>query len=68
MKRNNSGKGGTRAGKVVGIMRSAGNWLFLVQAFGTDKKSAPVYCGFRQLDQLTGSHRRKAERWLAELA
>jgi hypothetical protein len=55
-------------GKIVGVMRANGGWLFAVQAFSTSSKAVPVLVELRNAADLGGSARRKAERWLEYLS
>lgn len=57
----------TNRGRIVGVTRSSGDWLFIVQAFSTTRKSDPILCEFARADELKGPGRKKADRLLAYL-
>ncbi len=51
-------------GRVLGILRSGGGWLAVVQAFTTSDDRHPILSKLVPVEQLKGSPRRKASRWL----
>ncbi|UJJ58239.1 hypothetical protein [Rhodanobacter denitrificans] len=57
----------TRRGKVLSLMRANGEWLAIVAAF-TSKRDEPVVSLIVPIAHLKGSARRKADRWVRELA
>ena len=57
----------TRRGKVLSLMRANGEWLAIVAAF-TSKRDEPVLSMIVPITDLKGSARRKADRWVKELA
>lgn len=61
-------KGATNRGRLLGLTRSGGEWLAVVQAFSTDRGSDPILTSFMPVSGLKGSAKRKADRWLARLA
>lgn len=56
-------KGSTNAGRIVGMIRANGGWLFSVQMFSASGPEYPIVCMLSSIDQLKGSVRKKAERW-----
>lgn len=60
-------KGATNAGRIVGVVRANGGWLFVVQAFSTHAEEIPILCELVEAGQLKGQIRKKAERWAAYL-
>lgn len=56
-------KGATNAGRIVGMVRMGGEWLFSVQVFSTSRPEQPIVCMLSTVDQLKGSVKKKAERW-----
>lgn len=60
-------KGATKRGRLLGFTLSGGKWLAVVQAFSTDRSSDPILTRFMPVDELKGSARRKADRWLERL-
>jgi hypothetical protein len=61
-------KGATFRGRLLGLQRSNGGWLAVVQAFSTSAGQDPIVTALQPIDALKGSARRKADRWLKELA
>lgn len=57
----------TMRGKVLSLMRANGEWVAIVQAIRA-KQGEPVISRIVPISALRGSARRKADRWLAELA
>lgn len=57
----------TMRGKVLSLMRCNGQWVAIVQALRS-RPGEPVLAKIVPVDALTGSARRKADRWVRELA
>lgn len=60
-------KGTTARGKVLSFIRCNGEWLAIVASF-TSGPTEPVLSSIMPVAELTGSAKRKAERWLEFLA
>ena len=58
----------TARGKVLSFIRANGEWMAVVTSFRTPSKATPVLSQLVSISELKGSARRKAERWLGELA
>jgi hypothetical protein len=56
-------KGATNRGRIVGVVRANGGWLFVVQSFSTHAEEVPILCQLMAAEQLKGQVRKKAERW-----
>lgn len=61
-------RGATQRGRLLGVIRTGGQWLAVTQAFSTQRASDPVLTQLVPIDALTGSPRRKAERWMESLS
>ena len=61
-------KGATNRGRLLGLQRANGTWLAVIQAFSTDRGSQPILTSIRPINELRGSVRLKADRWIKELA
>lgn len=57
----------TMGGKVLSLLRANGEWLAIVAVF-TAKRDEPVLSKIVPIADLKGSARRKADRWVRELA
>lgn len=60
-------KGATNAGRVLAMTRANGEWIFIVQVFSTSGGDEPIVCQHKRLDELKGTPRKKAERWVSRL-
>lgn len=67
MERSRQRRKATARGKVLSLMRANGEWVAVVQAFRS-KPSDPVVSRIVSVAELKGAARRKADRWLEELA
>ena len=54
--------------KLLGVVRSGGEWIAVFQRFGVSSERDPIIAGLCPVAALKGPQRRKADRWLAELA
>lgn len=54
-------------GRLLGIVPNGGRWLAVVQAFTTSDDRHPILSDLVPVEQLKGSPRRKASRWLEYL-
>lgn len=57
------GKGMTVRGKLLSVILSGREWVAVVSAF-TSKADEPVVSYLVPVSELTGSARRKADRWI----
>lgn len=57
-----SKKGTVSRGTVQGLLRANGGWFAVVSQF-TSPPGLPVISSLVKIDDLKGSHRKKAERW-----
>ncbi len=51
-------------GRLLGIVPNGGQWLAVVQSFTTDRACHPILSELVPVEDLKGSPRRKASRWL----
>lgn len=54
--------------KLLGIVRSGGEWIAVFQRFGVTHKRDPIIAGLCPVADLKGAQRIKADRWLAAVA
>lgn len=55
----------TSAGRVLSLQKHGGQWLAVVQAYGTSRREHPILSELVPVEALKGVQRRKVSRWLA---
>ena len=61
-------RGARQRGRLLGVIRTGGQWLAVTQALSTERESDPILTQLVPVASLTGSPKRKADRWLRSLA